>query len=173
MKRYLITSLGLLATIGVACGSAVTHTASPTSTAVPTPTLRAVPTATIVPTATPTATPTASHGASIGLQLRIAETALAGPAGLAITLVEVSEDSRCPSGLTCFWPGQTTVVVDLVEGDRVLGRFSLTLNPVRKDLAAAIAEGHVIKLVSLDPYPVSTRRTRLEEYIASLVLYER
>ena len=169
MKRYLITSLGLLATIGVACGSAVTHTTSPTSTAVPTPTLRAVPTATIVPTATPTA----SHGASIGLQLRIAETALAGPAGLAITLVEVSEDSRCPSGLTCFWPGQATVVVDLVEGVRVLGRFSLTLNPVRKDLAAAIAEGHVIKLVSLDPYPVSTRRTRLEEYIASLVLYER
>ena len=169
MKRYLITSLGLLATIGVACGSAVTHTASPTSTAVPTPTLRAVPTATIVPTATLTA----RHGASIGLQLRIAETALAGPAGLAITLVEVSEDSRCPSGLTCFWPGQTTVVVDLVEGDRVLGRFSLTLNPVRKDLAAAIAEGHVIKLVSLDPYPVSTRRTRLEEYIASVVLYEK
>lgn len=93
---------------------------------------------------------------------------MAETAGLAITFVEVSEDSRCPKGVNCVWGGEAIIVVNAAEGGQDLGNFSLTLRPDKINLAVASFSGYFIKFVSLDPYPVSDRLTRPEEYIASL-----
>ena len=98
---------------------------------------------------------------------------MAETAGLAITFVEVSEDSRCPKEVECVWAGQAIIVVNAAKGGEDLGDFSLALNSDREELAIAVVAGYWVKFVSLDPYPVSDRKTQPEEYIASLIVAEK
>jgi hypothetical protein len=55
------------------------------------------------------------------------------------------------------------------DASRLLGGFTLTLGI---DLEAASEEfqGYTVTLVDLNPYPISTQETRLQDYIATVVV---
>jgi hypothetical protein len=94
---------------------------------------------------------------------------------LELTLIEVPEDSRCPSDVVCVWAGRATVVLR-VELD---GRESLELTfstdggstdggSSGEGVAgrSASVDGYVIELLQLEPSPLSTRQIPMEEYAA-------
>jgi hypothetical protein len=104
---------------------------------------------------------------------------------LELTLIEVPEDSRCPSDVVCVWAGRATVVLR-VELD---GRESLELSfstdggstdggstdggsPDGGSTGEGVAgrsasvDGYVIELLQLEPSPLSTRQIPMEEYAA-------
>ncbi len=92
-----------------------------------------------------------------------------GSDGLALTFLEVSEDSRCPSDVVCVWAGRATISISLRRDGLSLGDFSLTLG----EGAAASAverEGYRLRLTALEPYPINTRLTSTEKYLAILTV---
>ena len=48
--------------------------------------------------------------------LRIGQSVVITGEDLEIRFVEVSEDSRCPKGVTCVWEGRVTAVVEISTG---------------------------------------------------------
>ena len=114
----------------------------------------------------PDALPTAA--ASRELILRAGESANTEAAGLRVGFVGVSSDSRCPKGERCVWAGDAVVQVWLQRGAEP--RESLELHVAPGDGQAAQALGHELRLVRLDPYPVSGRPIAQRDYVATLML---
>lgn len=81
----------------------------------------------------------------------------AGALGITVVPLEVTEDSRCPSDVTCVWAGtvrlRALVTYDTGEGEQV---FVLG-EPVATD-------GVTIVLAGVKPDPVSTRQIAPGEY---------
>jgi hypothetical protein len=98
------------------------------------------------------------------------ETASIGDEDLTVTFLEVTEDSRCPSDALCVRAGQATVLVRFEKDGQNLGEYSLSLGEGREDETAATVEGYTVKLVRLDPYPVSTSTIQPNEYVAYLAV---
>jgi hypothetical protein len=98
------------------------------------------------------------------------ETASIGDEGLIVTFLEVTEDSRCPSNAICVRAGHATVLVRFERDGQDLGEYSLSLGEGRENETAATVDGYTVKLVRLDPYPVSTSATQPGEYVAYLAV---
>ena len=104
--------------------------------------------------------------------LRYGEPVTVGNDGLYLTLVVVVADSRCPRDVTCIWTGQATVLIDADAGNGPLLQVSLTLgdDPAQR---AAVLDGHILELVKLEPYPVSTGKISQAKYVAHLTVTSR
>jgi hypothetical protein len=102
------------------------------------------------------------------VQLGVGETRESTDPRLVITFVRVLDDSRCPTGVTCFWEGDAIVElrVRTTQGDGDLLR--LHANP-RFEHEAVIA-GVRIRLDRLDPYPEKDRAIAAGDYRALLSL---
>ena len=90
--------------------------------------------------------------------------------GLRVGFMDLQEDSRCPSDVTCSHVGQAMILMDTAhDSSRLLGGFTLT---VGNDLEAASEkfQGYTVTLINLDPYPISTQETRPQDYIATVVV---
>ena len=111
----------------------------------------------------------AAAGSGVQVEVEIGETVPISSDGLALTFLEVSEDSRCPSDVVCVWAGRATISINLQRDGSSRGDFRLTLG----DGAAAPVvqrEGYRIRLTALDPYPISTRPTSSDQYLAILTV---
>ena len=112
--------------------------------------------------------------ASLGAPFKLAATGSVDVAGTDITVrfVDVTEDSRCPSDVTCVWAGQVSVMLSLIQdSDTDLGSFVFTLGAGSNSSTAEHKVGdYVIKLIDVEPYPVSTHQIQLSEYVATLML---
>lgn len=90
-------------------------------------------------------------------------------ATLWLTLSGVSADSRCPSDVVCVWAGDAVAEIQadppcIKDGCRAASAaFSLHTNgePRSGDYF-----GYRIRLVALQPYPVSTRPIKPRDYVA-------
>jgi hypothetical protein len=103
---------------------------------------------------------------------------------LALTLLEVPEDSRCPSDVVCIWAGRAAVVL-LAELDGE-GPWELRLSTDggSTDRGSSGAEtpeggaavtletvgGYTVELLQLEPYPVSTGQIPMGEYAARVLV---
>lgn len=89
---------------------------------------------------------------------------------LSIKFAAVTQDSRCPSDVTCVWAGNAAVRLD-VSTNRKNGK-SLTLNTGRSSSLAGEAEyqGYKVKLVDLGPYPRSDYRIAAGDYVVTLLV---
>jgi hypothetical protein len=98
-------------------------------------------------------------------RLSVGERAEVGDDGLAITLREVPEDSRCPIDVDCVWEGDAAVVLEVAIGRRAADRIALhtTLEP-----RSLIHGGYEIRLVGLAPAPLAGRPIPAGEYVATL-----
>ncbi len=110
-----------------------------------------------------------SAGPGAQVEVAIGETVPIGSDGLSLTFLEVSEDSRCPSDVVCVWAGRSTISVNIRRDGSSLGDFGLTLG---EGAAAPVVEreGYRIRLTALEPYPISTRPTSSDQYLAILTV---
>lgn len=89
------------------------------------------------------------------------------PDGATLQLDSVSDDSRCPIDVTCFWEGNARVWLTLTTANRRV--HHLTLNTAggafRRD---TVVDAYHVFLEALKPEPVSTKQIAQSEYIASV-----
>lgn len=102
-------------------------------------------------------------------QLKVNQTALIESENIKVKFLDVTEDSRCPSDVTCIWAGQVKILVNVLKNDQNMGDLTLT-GQAGDELAVGTFDGFSIKLIKVDPYPVSTKKIELTEYIATLVV---
>jgi len=86
--------------------------------------------------------------------------------GLQIGFEDVSGDSRCPKGERCIWEGDTTVRVWLQKAPGP--KETRELHTSSKEQGAVSYLGYAVKLLRLDPYPVSGKTIERGEYRATL-----
>jgi hypothetical protein len=105
-------------------------------------------------------------------KLSVNQTAYLATADLVFRFVNVTEDSRCPSDVQCIWAGQVSILVEYSRastGER-LGNLTLTLMGGASSDVLVGTEGYLVKLVRVDPYPVSTMQIRPSDYAATLII---
>jgi hypothetical protein len=82
-----------------------------------------------------------------------------------IELLDVSGDSRCPLDAICVWAGDATVHVGVSEVGST-ARYELHTGDAAR--MTITHRGFVIRLVELQPYPVSTHPIAPADYRATL-----
>jgi hypothetical protein len=87
---------------------------------------------------------------------------------LRVGFIGVTADSRCPKGEQCAWAGDATVSVwvESRSGARVMHDLHTSANRTQ----SAAMPGQELRLVTLEPYPVSGRTIAPNEYQATLML---
>jgi hypothetical protein len=89
-----------------------------------------------------------------------------------ISFLNVTEDSRCPSDVTCVWAGQVSVMFNLTQTSGTdLGIVVLTVGAGSNASSAERQVGeYTLRLVDVKPYPASTTDIPLSDYVATIVL---
>lgn len=102
---------------------------------------------------------------SIGWQATLApgQAASIDGTGFSIRFDEVSGDSRCPGDALCIHGGDAIVAISVIEGTTTM---SYDLHTGFD--SPAVYQDLTITLVSLDPYPFSSRPFDPSEYRATL-----
>ena len=98
--------------------------------------------------------------------LRVGESVRSDDGALLIGFVGVPADSRCPKGEKCISAGGATVRVwlQLVGGPRL----TRDLQTASHSLHLENAPGSDLRLVRLDPYPISGKAIAQGDYVATL-----
>lgn len=99
-------------------------------------------------------------------RLGVGQSTVVDGQALEIGFAGVPQDSRCPKGEACIWEGDATVRiwVQAAAGAKV-GR---ELHTSSRSPGAADYEGWSIRLVALDPYPVTGRSIAQADYVVTL-----
>lgn len=86
---------------------------------------------------------------------------------LKIKFESVTDDSRCPQGVTCVWAGNAEVVfkVKTTDGEAASIKLNTNINPREVEY-----HGYRIKLGSLSPYPKKDEQIAPSQYEAVLVI---
>ncbi len=86
---------------------------------------------------------------------------------LTVHFVGVTGDSRCPTGVNCFWAGDAAVEVRLIQGD---DETSVTVhtNGGGKFPRQAEAFGCTLHLEDVEPYPSTKGKIAPSAYVATL-----
>jgi hypothetical protein len=97
--------------------------------------------------------------------LKAGQTASVADGGLIVRFESVSNDSRCPRGVTCIWEGDAVVAVSVQRGNASTNRHELHTSGL---YAREAREGPFrIELVKLDPLPVEGTNVDPKEYVAT------
>jgi len=71
-----------------------------------------------------------------------------------ITFLNISEDSRCPTGATCIWEGRAVAQLLIESGNEMINDSISTLrNKEFLPPDTIVVFGRKIKLVDVSPYP--------------------
>jgi hypothetical protein len=97
----------------------------------------------------------ASQDKPIGATLRVGEAYEVPGRGASVTFVGVTEDSRCPKGVTCVWEGDATVELRVQAGSAAPATVQLHTHD-RFDREATVG-GLRLRLESVEPYPEAER----------------
>jgi hypothetical protein len=103
--------------------------------------------------------------------LRVNQTAYIESEDLLIKFTEVAQDSRCASDVQCVWAGIASIKVKGFKNNQDTGGFMhlvLTTQTRKANFSDLDGNEYSIELVKLDPYPVSTKSIKLDEYVATL-----
>lgn len=92
-------------------------------------------------------------------------TTMESPA-MKLTFEGVESDSRCPKGEACIWEGDAVLLLTVTSATGAQA-FELHTSP-RKGPDAVGYEGWSIRLVALEPLPITGRAIAREAYVATL-----
>lgn len=85
-----------------------------------------------------------------------------------ILFKEVLVDSRCPSDVTCVRAGEAKILVEIFKGEKSLGKeiisLGANLNSFKTSLAKFFEEQLDIEVLSLSPYPKTSRKIKASDY---------
>lgn len=83
-------------------------------------------------------------------------------------------DSRCPTGVNCFWAGEVKVIIEatrtMVEGSQPV-EFQLTLQSRQVPVTTSVS-GYVLELLNVDPYPKDKVTPVRSNYVAEIKISE-
>lgn len=110
----------------------------------------------------------------LGQQIHIKydETVIIKSEGLSVKFSKVTEDSRCPSDVTCIWAGRAVVVVSISRDGNELGELTLAKGAGDEELSTGSIGGYSIKLMNVSPYPISTQEIKLSQYVIIVIVTE-
>lgn len=99
--------------------------------------------------------------------IKVGDSAVLANQGLIIKFKSVSDDSRCPIGLECFWQGNATVVLELknFDGDTLTAYLNTFLEPRAVEFSKL-----TVALKDLAPYPILDSVINTSEYTATLLI---
>jgi len=80
---------------------------------------------------------------------------------LRITFLDASEDSRCPTDVTCVWAGMVNLKFNVSQDQEK--EITLSSNDI-----VTVFDKYQIQLIDVKPYPISTKTIKAEDYIAIL-----
>ena len=86
-----------------------------------------------------------------------------------ITLLNVLDDSRCPSDVTCIWEGTVSAEVNIVKDGENRGKYVIPFGLIDSAALQSI-DGFFIMLYDVKPYPISTNQITPSEYVATLIV---
>lgn len=114
--------------------------------------------------------PTSPSGVALGQEfsLRPGTSAVVEGAGLTVRFQAVVSDSRCPADALCIRAGEAVVALGAVFAGGGLSWEASTASPA--DVAVG---GYLVRLVRLEPYPVSSRTIAPGDYRATLLVTSR
>lgn len=87
-----------------------------------------------------------------------------------VKFLNVTDDSRCPSDVTCIWQGKSTITVNVVKSSQNIGNFSLTSGLGDNNATVQILDGYFLHLTKIEPYPKSGTTISLSDYVATFEL---
>jgi hypothetical protein len=101
------------------------------------------------------------------IDLHVGESVRIGDENYTITFDSVTEDSRCPKGLECFWEGDacTRLTIRQISSGAKACTLHTTLNP-----KSITVEPIAVDLKRVAPYPQYESRIESCQYIATLTL---
>ena len=100
--------------------------------------------------------------------LSVGAAAIARDTALQIGFEAVTGDSRCPKGEQCVWAGAASVRIWVQQGTGAKQTRELRTAPGAAQ--AVRLQDHELRLVSLEPYPVSGKPIVPSSYVATFVL---
>jgi hypothetical protein len=80
----------------------------------------------------------------------------------------VLTDSRCPTGVMCFWAGEAKVQFSLQKHNE--DPIVFVLSPAGQNSEGVVIDGYRIKMIDLLPYPDIEVQTQPEDYEAVLLV---
>ena len=101
--------------------------------------------------------------------LRVNQIAVIESENLQLQLLEVKNDSRCPSGVQCVWSGLVEIVIKVTRDERY-AQLILIAQPGDANSASQTFDGYLIKLIEVTPYPQKNQTIEIEDYSATLVV---
>ncbi len=102
--------------------------------------------------------------------LRVNQIARIESENLEIKLLDVKNDSRCPSGVQCVWSGLIKIAIKVARHERD-AEFILIDKEGDADSASQTFDGYLIKLIEVTPYPQKNQTIEIEDYSATLVIF--
>ena len=102
--------------------------------------------------------------------LRAAQSAVSADSRWRVGFDGVSSDSRCPRGEQCVWAGDATVRVWVQQGNGP--KQARVLHTASGAAQAAQVLGHELRVLRLDPYPISGKPIAAADYQATLSLVQ-
>jgi hypothetical protein len=100
-------------------------------------------------------------------EIKVGERVLVENAGLKLSFEAVTEDSRCPEGVTCVWAGNAKVALKVSKTRRRVAHIKLNtgIEPRHK-----LYHSYDVKLVSLNPPRKKDSKVKQGDYVATLVV---
>lgn len=87
----------------------------------------------------------------------------------ALLFRNVSEDSRCPSDVTCFWAGQITVGIDLFKDGKLLENKTVVFPNTKEESVLLDNDKFMIFAAGVYPYPsIGNGQIKHEHYALQL-----
>ena len=90
--------------------------------------------------------------------------------GFQLVLKAISNDSRCPEGVTCIWAGEVTAVVSVYKNSKLIEDSTLVFSMKNEEdnkkwLPTYLSEKQKkIKSIRVLPYPKEGKKIKPEEY---------
>ncbi len=121
----------------------------------------------------PTATETTGSATTTGqaeTRVTLAIGQSVSPNGFAaeVTLVDVTDDSRCPTGANCVWAGDATVTLRVRPTNGQAE--SIALHTSGPEARAGQAAGLRLTLERLDPLPTAGQATSRDDYRVAILI---
>lgn len=110
------------------------------------------------------------HGFTTQFQLKVAQSFLLESDGIKITFLNIASDSRCPSGVTCIWQGESISLVNVVKNNQNVGNFNLTSMAGQKNAVVQVANGYFMHVVNVEPYPLSGKKIPSSDYLVTFLI---
>lgn len=96
-------------------------------------------------------------------ELKSQQTAEFPAENLSITFLQVIDDSRCASDVTCVWAGMASLKFDVSKDQQ----DQINLNTYDNN-TVTVFDKYQIQLIDVKPYPVTTEEIKSQDYVAVL-----